>query len=201
MEGKKPVFEEYIKAFSAVGPIVDTVAADLPYEKIYDAGGLDVAGLVCRHNMNIHGFPNSVTKFDPAAMRKGFMLFSELTADKTFAPSSWLLESFGRRGVEAVPESANAVAPEERQNHILHSPVIWWTGSDAADRQKAKEYGAKIQVAARGKAAPHSYLNYALGDEKLVEVYGREPGRVAKLQKLKKTWDPQNKFGFYMPLQ
>lgn len=41
------------------------------------------------------------------------------------------------------------------------------------------------------------YINFAHGDEPLNEIYGED---LPKLQKLKKRYDPQNKFNQWFPL-
>ena len=43
-------------------------------------------------------------------------------------------------------------------------------------------------------------VNYANGDETLEEMYGHEGWRLEKLRRLKKEWDPENRFGFYAPI-
>lgn len=43
----------------------------------------------------------------------------------------------------------------------------------------------------------YSYINYANGDETLDTVYG---GNVARLQKIKRTYDPFGRFDQFFPL-
>lgn len=134
-------------------------------------------------------------------MRRGFKLYTEITADKTFATSAWLLESYGWTGVRAVSDKDSAVAPEERKYHLLTSPMLWWEGDRQEDREKAEWYGGKMQMAVRSVGAEkHTYVNYARGGEGLDEVYGYDGGRRMKLRVLKKRWDPENRFGFYNPI-
>lgn len=182
--------------------MAETTVTDIAWGDLFDVGGFGLESPVCRKNENILGYPNSFAQWNGSAMRRGFDLFSEITADETFSTSAWLLESYGWNGVQAVPESANAVAPEERSNHILTSPILWWPGDDEQDRLKAIAYGENMQKAVRDEgSAPHSYVNYAVGSEELQEVYGREAARIEKLKTLKRAWDPENRFGFYMPIQ
>jgi hypothetical protein len=184
-----------------LGPAFNSTTKDIEYGDLFDVGGFGTDSSVCRKNQNILGYPSSFPQWDADAMRKGFEVFSELTAEETFSTSAWLLESYGRGGVQAVDKSANAVAPEERENHLLTSPMLWWVGDDKANQEKAEEYGAKMRKAVRsGSTANHAYVNYAMGDEGLREMYGHSDTRMQKLKSLKKKWDPENKFGFYNPI-
>lgn len=47
-----------------------------------------------------------------------------------------------------------------------------------------------------------TYVNYATGNdyETLESIYGREPWRLEKLHKLKAEYDPDNRFGYFVPL-
>lgn len=201
-EGDKTAICDYTAAFRKLKPVADSTIDKIPWASIYKAGGYGLDGFVCRKNQNLIGFPNSFARWDVAAMREGFHLFSELTADPTFAGSLFLLETYGNKGVRAVPEWENAVAPEERRYDILMSPELFWTGDDAAKVDKAIWYGQKMQAATRSRCSPpHSYLNYARGGESLEEVYGRDEARLARLGRLKEVYDPSNRFGFYMPIQ
>jgi hypothetical protein len=40
---------------------------------------------------------------------------------------------------------------------------------------------------------PAVYMNFAVGDESVEEMYGGEE-RVAKLKEIKEKWDPERKF-------
>lgn len=47
---------------------------------------------------------------------------------------------------------------------------------------------------------PSTYVNYAAGDESIESMYGYEPWRLDRLNKLKAKYDPQNKFRYYNPI-
>ncbi|KAK5656478.1 hypothetical protein OQA88_4861 [Cercophora sp. LCS_1] len=195
-----PLVDIYRDAFLALRPLVNTSVSSIAYVGLYKAGGLDISSSVCRKNENLAGFPNSVARWHAGAMRKGFNLFAELTADETFNTSAFILESYGRHGVRAVPPNENAVAPEERTLHLLGSPLLWWVGHDPKNREKAVSYGKRMQDAVRGSNPPHAYVNYAVGTEPLDEMYGRDEERIERLRRLKREYDPLNRFGFYNPI-
>lgn len=53
---------------------------------------------------------------------------------------------------------------------------------------------------AKAKGGSRSYVNYANGGESLEEMYGPEEWRLQKLRRLKRAYDPENKFQFYAPI-
>lgn len=163
-------------------------------------GGLGLDSPVCRKDANILGSPNSFTKWDPQALRAGYEIFAAFTAEDVFATSGWLLESYGRKGPKDVPVDSTAVPAEERERHLLTSPMFWWDGNDGQNEQKALKAAREFQQAIRNEEEPHSYVNYAIGGEPMEEVYGRDAERIQKLRTLKRKWDPSNKFGFYAPI-
>ncbi|KAK3386714.1 hypothetical protein B0H63DRAFT_447628 [Podospora didyma] len=198
-EGEHNVANEYTSAFFALGPVSNLTVANIAYGDLHDVGGFGLESSECRKGENLLGHPNSSTRSDTDAMRAGFDLFSEITGYEKFVTSAWLLESYGRKGVVAVPAAENAIAPEDRFLHILTPPILWWPGGNKQGRDKAVWYGERMQEAVRrnGLTLPHAYVNYAVGREQLPEAHGRESARFAKLKRLKGIYDPHNRFRFY----
>lgn len=204
-DGSKADGEQYVAPFRAIGPAVNITTTGIAYKDLYVQGGLGLDGTICRENENILGFPNGIMSWNGTAMRKAFNLFAEITADKTFATSVFLLESYGMKGVHAVDTKSSAVPSGERENGILVAPIFWWAGHKEENVQKANKYGEKIRAAVfeggtASKGEYHAYVNYATGGETIEEVYGYEQWRLKKLRALKKAWDPHNQFGFYAPI-
>lgn len=200
-EGNDTAIDDYTAAFRKLGPVFDQTTNDIAWGDLFEVGGFGKSSAVCRKNQNILGYPNSFESWDVEGMRRGFSKYTELTADPVFSTSAWLLESYGRVGVRDVLSDFNAVAPEERERHLLTSPMLWWKGDNEADRRKAMAYGSEIQKAIRGAGVvPHMYVNYAMGSETVAETYGRDQSRVKRLRQLKAKWDPKDRFGFYNPL-
>ncbi|KJZ79229.1 hypothetical protein HIM_01380 [Hirsutella minnesotensis 3608] len=203
-EGDETAVDDYLAAFRQLKPASDLTVLNIPWGNLHKVGGYGIDTWVCDRDRNMIGFPNSFARWDTVAMRKGLDMFSEITADQVFASSVFLLETYGNKGVRAVPEDYNAVAPEERRHDILISHTFLWDGDDPLNVRKVVTYGEKIQKVVRGASPPsppHSYLNYANGGEQLIDVYGHDEARLAKLRRLKHMYDPHNRFGFYMPIQ
>ena len=51
-----------------------------------------------------------------------------------------------------------------------------------------------------GKPELHAYVNYAHGEESLEQIYGHEGWRLERLKKLKREFDPEGRFRFYVPI-
>lgn len=203
-EGENLVAGYYHSAFLALEPAANRTVSNIEYKNLYRELGLNKESFICRKNINIHAAPNSYSEWPVESMRAGFDLFGEITADPTFSGSAWVLESYGRRGPLLVSPEESVVAPEERSRHLIGLNSIMWTGDEAQDRAKADSYATRIREASRptdGVERPHSYVNYAAGDEELGEVYGWDEKRVEKLKKLKEKYDPSNRFGFYNPIK
>lgn len=202
-EGENPIAAHYQSAFLALQPATARTVSNIEYKNMYDVMGLDKDTALCDKNINLIGGPNSYTKWPVESMRAGFDIFSEITADPTFGGSLWPLESYGRKGPLLVSPEENAVAPEERTRHLIGLFALQWSGDDAEHRARAESYISRMREATRppGGEKPHSYVNYAMGGEKLGEVYGWDERRIEKLKKLKERYDPSNRFGFYMPIK
>lgn len=51
---------------------------------------------------------------------------------------------------------------------------------------------------AKNTGGHQSYVNYAYGEETVEEMYGA--GNLGELRRLKKIYDPKNRFKYYAPL-
>ncbi|KAI7185465.1 hypothetical protein KC352_g22587 [Hortaea werneckii] len=196
--------EPYLARFRQAGPVSVSTAEKVAYKDYYIATQNGYNQTTCQKDKNISGYAISLNEYNRTAMRTAFDHFSKLTADDRFNTSVWLLESYGSRGVWAQDYSASAVPTAERDIPNLTVPITWWAGDDPEAREKAEFYGKLMRSslaegAGQTSNSSHVYVNYAMGGEELGQMYGDEE-RIARLQGLKKRYDPMNRFGFYMPL-
>jgi FAD/FMN-containing dehydrogenase len=133
-------------------------------------------------------------------MRESYNIFADLVAIEAYNTSTFIFESYGRKGVREFPDDFNAVAPEERDKHNMLAAFIFWTGDNKTELATAREFGNKLQIASRNGEIAHSYVNYAIGGEELPQVYGRDSDRLQRLRAIKTKFDPYNRFGFYASL-
>lgn len=82
----------------------------------------------------------------------------------------------------------------------IRTPIIAYEPNKALDSaaEKLSSDIRKILQRTSGHKELRAYLNYAFGNETFAELYGSEE-RVAKLQGLKRIYDPQNVFRFFGP--
>ncbi|OAA45676.1 FAD-binding, type 2 [Metarhizium rileyi] len=200
-EGEQADAAAYAAAFRRLSPVSDSTTTDIPWGNVFVASGVGRSSPVCRKDHNIQGHPSSLDAWDPTAMRRGYEVYANVTADKTFASSIWILESYGWKGVRAIAPGGSAVAPEERDRRLLTSLMLWWKGDRARDRDAAVLAGRTMQEVVGGKGVlKHTYVNYAKGGEELGELYGHDVWRRVMLRFLKRRWDRENRFGFYNPI-
>lgn len=204
-EGSEAEAEPYAARFKALGPISTTLDADVNYVELYTVTGNSLSSQACTQNENILGAGVSLPAWDIPGIRKAFTIFADITADPRFNTSITLLENYGMQGVRGVDSASTALAPAERELPILASPVLWWAGDDDKTTKDAHAHTRAMRdalytgVDSNSKQKRHCYVNYANGEESKPEVYG-DKARLTKLAKLKRVWDPNNKFSYYNPI-
>jgi FAD/FMN-containing dehydrogenase len=85
-------------------------------------------------------------------------------------------------------------------NGELRTSIISYEPNTALD-QAAEQLSSDIRHILQrtsGHREMRTYINYAFGNETFPELYGSEE-RVARLQGLKREYDPQNVFRFFGP--
>ncbi|CBF82228.1 hypothetical protein AN5258.2 [Aspergillus nidulans FGSC A4] len=199
-QGYDTAAPQYIEAYRAIGPIHETTVTDIYWNKLFDITNFGRNDRVCVPSQNWAGYVNSVVRWDPASMRESYEIFADLVAIETYNTSTFIFESYGRKGVRDFPDNFNAVPPEERNKHNMLAAFLFWSGDDETELAVAREFGERLQIASRNGEIAHSYVNYAIGGEELPQVYGRDVDRLEKLQMIKTKFDPYNKFGFYASL-
>jgi hypothetical protein len=152
--------------------------------------------------VNVLRFPIGLKSFNYAAMKDVYDHYAAITAAQpAFAYSFVVWESYSTQAVKAVPDEATAVA--DRDDNMLVAPIVIYPPNSESDDEAAK-FGKKLRAfllkGSGNEKELHAYINYAHGDESVEEVYGHQKWRLEKLRRLKKQYDPANRFGFYSPI-
>lgn len=199
-QGYDTAAPQYLEAYRAIGHIHEETITDIYWNKLFDVTNFGRDDRVCVTSQNWGGYVNSIVRWEPASMRESYNIFADLVAIETYNTSTFIFESYGRKGVRDLPDDLNAVPPEERNKHNMLAAFLFWSGDNKTELAVAREFGEKLQLSSRNGEITHSYVNYAIGGEELPQVYGRDVDRLQKLKAIKTKFDPYNKFGFYAPL-
>jgi hypothetical protein len=202
-EGPEHLAAPYATQFQALGPI-STNVSNVNYQQLYEATNNGLKAQPCVKNTNLAGAGISTPSWDLDGVRKAITIFADLSADPRFSKSIILLENYGMQGVRSVDPSLTSLSLEERQLPGLATPALFWEGDDEQTVQDANEYVRRIKDALfmgvdKSNATRHSYLNYGNGEESREELYGGGE-KLDRLERLKRVWDPEGRFGFYNSL-
>ena len=80
-------------------------------------------------------------------------------------------------------------------------PAFIWSPGDNATALAANKLGNELRnelALTSGYPELSVILNYARGDEKIEQIYGKD--KLPRLARLKRTWDPHNVFAYNHPL-
>ncbi|KAI0882904.1 uncharacterized protein GGS22DRAFT_195620 [Annulohypoxylon maeteangense] len=115
--------------------------------------------------------------------------------------STIFIETFGQKGVEALPREYSAFPHRNSfRNAIVFSMTYPNNATEVADAADSWALGMRNKFAqpdVSGYDRLQIYQNYAHGDEPLSALYGYEEWRHERLTKLKNTYDPHGFFNGY----
>ncbi|KAL8716458.1 MAG: hypothetical protein Q9220_000365 [cf. Caloplaca sp. 1 TL-2023] len=146
-----------------------------------------------------YGTSIGVQGLNPTTWRAVFNTFKTFVTTYPQAAGSSILAEY--YPVQTALEIGRQTAPSSYpfRNvpiHVVTIPLYMDSGLDAA----ANAFGSRVRSLLQstdGLQQNSTYINFAHGDEPLSEVYGAE---LARLQTVKKRWDPQNKFNQWFSL-
>jgi hypothetical protein len=197
--GDKEAAAPYTEPFKKLNP-VSSEEGQVPYNQIAEASGTDVDDPVCNHGSNRLLFSADIFTYNVSTNRAIYELYKNMTAmhPEYQAGSLVLFESYSQQGVKEVAFDSTAYA--HRARNVLFSLSISFVSLNLTETAIA--WGNQTRSLVHAGQAPGTkldvYVNYAFGDETLESIYGYEPWRLEKLRGLKKEWDPQNKFNFFL---
>ncbi|KAF2734945.1 FAD-binding domain-containing protein [Polyplosphaeria fusca] len=207
--GPLTALKSHTQAFHDLDPISVT-EEEGTYPDVPRWMQVDQAGMVCNADRFVPGggilrFPVDMPDLNVEALAEAVDVFREATTSiKELGASFMMIEQYATNGVTKIDPNNSAFAL--RSHLLLLAPAFFYpalqqdgTPNTALD-DVAFKYGGKIRkILADGAKAHGAYVNYANGDESLEEIYG-ESWRIEKLKNLKRSYDPENRFGFYAPI-
>jgi len=161
--------------------------------------GASFNGSACAKGLSHQTFPVDLDEWDVKNLRNTLNIFSEMPA-AGLGDSVMLLEGFAVNRVQAIP--ADSTAYPFRQHNLLVSPLLNYQAGNSTLDNVAKAYGERIRntMLRNTNLQLSAYVNYAHGEESRQSIYGYEAWRLQRLRQLKRKYDPQGKFNFYVPI-
>ncbi|KAI1497641.1 hypothetical protein F5X99DRAFT_421199 [Biscogniauxia marginata] len=189
--------EELLKPFNAIGAVAEEMG-DVSYPTVsgVTAGDCASANYVISSVMTL--------EYNITAERALYDHYVAKVAEyPEFGTTAYLWhEGYATAGYQAIPSDSTAY-PHREENHLMFFNTAVPEGSDLLDAAEtwAKEAWDLWNGGQPGRL-PKTYVNYAFGHdyETLESIYGYESWRLDRLRSLKATYDPENRFRFFVPI-
>jgi len=172
----------------------------IPYGQLNRIGASGFFETACQEGRRRAGHTVGIKSYDPKLQAVLFEKFSKTIKDYPEASGSAVLfESYALEKFQEIDHRSTAY-PNRDVNII-----VLWAGNyvspalDDVMNEQGSEFIALMQKST-GYSQSRVYVNYAHGDENPKTYYGYESWRLERLNGLKKQYDPQCRFGGYMPL-
>ncbi|KAI9150503.1 Glucooligosaccharide oxidase [Paramyrothecium foliicola] len=155
--------------------------------------------------VSVKGIPRAiysanVCRYDAATYLSCLEKMSKLYNDCPAArPCAMMLEHFPNQATVALPEYKTAYPWRDATANVLI--IMGWAEGDAAAQKSAIDLAKELRndiAATSGYGGLAVYINYAVGDEDLEQIYCAQ--KLPRLAQIKKRWDPSNVFRFHHPL-
>ncbi|KAI1412626.1 FAD-binding domain-containing protein [Hypoxylon sp. FL1857] len=150
---------------------------------------------------NIHDiFTVNVRKFVAETLKSTFdKLDAFYKAHPDGRTSVAVLETFSNKAVAAVPDDTTAYPWRDAKGNFMFQMSWPQLGDPVEEPVNALARELRQDIAATsGYPELTVYVNYAHGDEKLEQIYGKH--KLPELVRLKKAWDPDNVFKYHHAL-
>lgn len=138
----------------------------------------------------------SVKQHNPQTMAEVWNVYTDFwTKNEAARHAMIMLEMYSTKTIAKVPVLDTAFPHRAYGCHAV--VIVDYT--DPAFDEEAFAYARKVRgmiEETSGEEKNHVYVNFALGDEKIEEMYGYD-GQVEKLRQLKSKWDPEGRFSYY----
>ncbi|KAL4946803.1 hypothetical protein BDV06DRAFT_229681 [Aspergillus oleicola] len=180
---------DQLSPFLDLNPPVKNISV-VPWNRINFVAAFSSDAGVCAPGKDSSTYAASLQTRTAAAWTEVFSLMSGLYASIPAACTSGVLfEAWANEAVRAVRDDETAYPWRETETYVTSA------------RAQSNEVGRRIRetlFTSSGYPGGAVYVNYALGDESLQQIYGAE--KLPRLSNLKRKYDPDNVFGFHHPI-
>lgn len=198
--GTQQEIAPYLKPFLDIGPSI-AQNGSVPYPQLSEAVGSGVDGPNCQDGRSRIIAPAGLQNINATASRLVYNALRDFVkTNPAYSGSGVLYEGYSTLGVRKPP--ADDSAYPHRDDKLLTAIATEYDYNPSLDAAAYKYSKAAQKLLQDGQPdqKPTAYVNYAMGDEPLEQIYGYEPWRLERLRNLKKKYDPSNKFRYYIPI-
>ncbi|KAI5854497.1 hypothetical protein GGS23DRAFT_608303 [Durotheca rogersii] len=184
-----------LKPFTDLNPPVSSIEV-LKYNRIVAETFGGIVESVCQGNIIRDLYSLNLKSYSAASYQESFGKMAEFFEQYPGGRNSILqFEFFPNQAMAAVAQEETAWPWRDATGYI--NPNMLWDEGDDETATAAMALGQELRrdlAATSGYPELSVFLNYARGDEKIEQIYGKE--KLPRLAKLKKTWDPSHRFSF-----
>ncbi|RDW79379.1 hypothetical protein BP6252_04017 [Coleophoma cylindrospora] len=187
---------------AALAPILDLNPptlniTEVSWPEVYYSAGWGFDYSVCEKGVVRDLYSNTVRNLSASTYDMAFSKMQTFYADYPNARGSSVeLEIFANQAMSAVSSDLTAYPWRDALGYVSQSYSGWAT-DDTTTAAAAAALALELRddfTATSGYPELTVYINYAHGDETLEQKYGAD--KLPRLAALKKTWDPENAFGY-----
>ncbi|TIC99758.1 FAD-linked oxidoreductase afoF [Colletotrichum higginsianum] len=184
-----------------LAPILDlrppyAVSSNVPANKLINSTFSGFGAAVCQEGVIRDIYSVNVRNYSAATWDKTFEKMARFFEDHPGGRGSALqYELYPNQAMASVSKDATAWPWRETTGYFQTS--MTWEQGDTATANAAGALSRELRdvvVATSGYPDATIFVNYAHGDEKLENIYGKD--KLPRLAGLKKTWDPTHMFSF-----
>lgn len=198
-----------------------TSIAVVPWNKLIGSAFGGVIDSICRDNITRDLYSWNMKNYSASTYTTSFSKMDDYFAKHPGGRSSVLqFEFFPNQAMAAVPADETAFPWRDTTGYMLELPLLFtifkhsspifhfylpshrnfnmlFDGGDNATEAASIALGLELRddlVATSGYPELTVFINYAHGDEKIEQIYGRE--KLPRLASLKNIWDPNHFFSY-----
>jgi hypothetical protein len=191
----------YLDPFDAIDPVY-VESGNVPYPQVAHAQKVGLDDITCQDNVVRIVTTSGLQVWNVTTERQIWAGFTQRVHDQpTLAAGAVIIhEGYATKAVEDQDPNCSAY-PFRSDRHLTQFQGNLAVGSGLENEmwQWADEVRGAWNAGQPGRL-PSAYVNYANGREGVLEWYGHEEWRIARLRGLKSKYDPGNRFRYYNPI-
>ncbi|KAH7016276.1 uncharacterized protein B0I36DRAFT_377853 [Microdochium trichocladiopsis] len=200
--GTSEAASPYLAPFNAITPLLQS-SGDVPYPEISKAQSTDESSAICQHGKNRMTMTIGLQTYNTTSERRIFDDFARMMVSQPelAAGAAIIHEGYSTKAAQERDPDSSAY-PFRQDHHLMAMQIILSSRSDSVVATSRIWTDRVRQLWLDGQ--PHrpatAYVNYANGFETLEQMYGSERWRRERLNRLKRQYDPHNRFRYYNPI-